>query len=171
MATDVSMPAGVLGVFSDPAAAARAVRAVRSAGATDVRAAMPAAYPEILAALERPRSRIGIPTMAGALAGTLLGFALCIGTSLSWPLVTGGKPIVSIPPFVVIAFELSVLVGALANQIALATGATRGRRLRAVPPGLRFAEDRIAIFVAGGDPEAAERALREGGAEEVQRVG
>ena len=38
---------------------------------------------------------------------------------MDWPLVTGGKPIVSIPAYVVIAFEMAVLFGALATLIGV----------------------------------------------------
>lgn len=51
----------------------------------------------------------------GAATGTLTGFVFTILTSLSWPLITGGKPIVSIPPFIIIAFALTILFGALST--------------------------------------------------------
>ncbi len=51
----------------------------------------------------------------GAASGTLAGFVFTIFTSLSWPLITGGKPIVSIPPFIIIAFALTILFGALSS--------------------------------------------------------
>jgi hypothetical protein len=53
----------------------------------------------------------------GAGTGTLTGFAFTILTSLSWPLITGGKPIVSIPPFIIIAFALTILFGALSTFV------------------------------------------------------
>ncbi len=161
---------GVLALFVEPARAAGAVRALREAGHRDVRAAMPAAFPQVVKALGRPASRIGLITLAATAVGTLLGFALCIATSKSWPIVTAGKPIVSIPPFVVIAFELSVLVGSIANLTALAINSARARKRRAVPGDLGFARDRIGIFAAGGDRERSERILRSSGAEEVRRV-
>jgi molybdopterin-containing oxidoreductase family membrane subunit len=107
--------------------------------------------------------------MSAALAATLGGFAFCIATSLAWPLVTGGKAIVSLPPFVIVAFELSVLVGGLVNLAALAWLTVRGRRRRALPPHAAFSGDRIGIFVVGEDA-AADALLREHGAEEVRRV-
>lgn len=162
--------AGVLGVFADPAAAAKAVTALKGAGYSDVRAAMPAPFPALVAALGRPRSPLGPITAAGALLGAAIGLTLCISMSLSWPLVTGGKPIVSIPPFVVVAFELSVLIGTLVNLSTLAITTKRGMRRRVVPHDLRFSHDRIGIFVAGGDPAPAEAVLHASGAEEVQRV-
>jgi Alternative complex III, ActD subunit len=53
--------------------------------------------------------------LLGAASGTTFGFAFTILTSLSWPLVVGGKPIVSIPPFIIIAFALTILFGSLAT--------------------------------------------------------
>ncbi len=162
--------AGVVGVFAEPAAAVAAIEALRSAGHRDLRAAMPALYEEIMHALGRPRSRLGIATMTGAVVGTATGFVLCITMSLSWSLITGGKPITALQPFVVIAFELSVLFGALVNLTALAIGVARGRRRRGVPPDARFTDDRIGVFVADGDPAAAETLLQAAGALEVRRV-
>ena len=53
--------------------------------------------------------------LAGAASGTVTGFAFTILTSLSWPLIVGGKPIVSLPPFLIIAFALTILFGALST--------------------------------------------------------
>ncbi len=161
---------GVLAVFADVDAAARAVRALREARHADIRIASPAPFPALVEALGRPRSRLDSVTLSGAALGVAGGFALCIGTALAWPLMTGGKPIVSIPPFVIIAFELSVLVGAGVNLAALAVSAGRGRRRRAVPYDPRFSADHIGVFVVGGDTAGAERIMRESGAGEVRHV-
>jgi hypothetical protein len=68
------------------------------------------------AQLCRPRpSRLKFFTLAGAGAGLAGGFAFTIFTALDWPLRTGGKPIVSLPPFLIIAFELTILLGTLAS--------------------------------------------------------
>lgn len=53
-------------------------------------------------------------TGAGAVAGAVAGFAFTIYTVLSWPLITGGKEIVSINAFIIIAYELTILFGGLA---------------------------------------------------------
>ena len=53
--------------------------------------------------------------LLGAASGTVFGFAFTILTSLSWPLIVGGKPIVSLPPFLIIAFALTILFGSLAT--------------------------------------------------------
>jgi hypothetical protein len=59
-----------------------------------------------------PPSPLKYFTLAGTLSGFIGGFALTIGTVLDWPLITGGKPIISIPAFIVIVFELTILLGA-----------------------------------------------------------
>jgi molybdopterin-containing oxidoreductase family membrane subunit len=161
---------GVLGTFAEPAPAARAVRRLRERGFT-VRAAMPAPFPELVGALGRPQSPIQWITFPGALVGLLLGIALTVGTSLAWPLVTGGKPIVSVPPFVIVIFELTVLVGSLTNLLAVAVGTRIGGRAAAFPTDLVFDAQLVALFAAGADPGVAEDVFHATGAEEVRRVG
>jgi len=51
--------------------------------------------------------------LVGGLAGAAAGYWFTSFTSLDWPLISGGKPMVSIPPFTIIAFELMVLFGSL----------------------------------------------------------
>ena len=52
----------------------------------------------------------------GVTAGFLSGFAFTIYTVREWPqLITGGKPMVSLPPFTIIAFELTILFGAVVS--------------------------------------------------------
>ena len=167
------MPAepGVLGSFAEPAGAARAVRALRAGGFADVRVAMPAPFPEVVAAIGKPRSPIDFFTFPGALLGLLCGVALTVGTSLAWPLVTGGKPIVSVPPFVIVVFEVTVLIGSLTNLLAVSVGSWHGGRARVFPIHRKFSADRIGVLAVGGEASLAERLLRESGAEEVSRVG
>ncbi|BDG05537.1 quinol:electron acceptor oxidoreductase subunit ActD [Anaeromyxobacter oryzae] len=159
----------VLATFAEPSDAARAVRALRAAG-FQVQTAMPAPFPEVIAALGRPRSRLGLATLPGAIAGLLAGVALTVGTSLAWPLVTGGKPVVSVPPFVIVIFEMTVLVGSLTNLVAVVVGSRAGGRRQAAVFRPRAVEDRVAVRAvvgAGADGAAALRILRESGADEV----
>jgi hypothetical protein len=157
---------GVLATFAAPADAARAVRALRDAGFR-VDAAMPAPYPDLVAALGKPRSGLGRVALFGALLGLACGAALTAGTSSAWPLVTGGKPIVSVPPFVIVTFELTVLVGALANLVAVLVGGLRGARRQAALFRGRTSNGWVNLHAAGGDPAIAARILRECGAREV----
>ncbi len=59
------------------------------------------------------RSPLRFFTLAGGLTGLAAGFAITISTVKAWPLMTGGKPLISIPPFIIIAFTLTILLSAI----------------------------------------------------------
>jgi hypothetical protein len=155
-------------VFADASLAALAVEALRAEG-MDVRAAMPAPFPAVVSAMRPRTSLIGFPTLTGAAAGAVLGLLLTAGGSRAWPIVVGGMPIVSLPAFLVIVFELAMLVGALTNFASLLAASALGRMRRGVPFDPRFTRDRIGIFVPGGDARARQIAWSRG-AEEVRDV-
>lgn len=54
-------------------------------------------------------------TLFGALTGFFLSFAFIIFTVLDWPLITGGKPLISIPAFIIVAFECTILIGGIVS--------------------------------------------------------
>jgi hypothetical protein len=81
----------------------------------DMQVLTPFPVEEVDDILRGPSSKVKFFTLFGALAGLVVGLAFTIYTVLSWPLMVGGKPIVSIPAFVIIAFELTILFGALAT--------------------------------------------------------
>ena len=95
------------------------IKGLKKAGFETVRAYTP--YPEhhIEDALGYDQSPVRVWTLVGGLTGTATGFALTIWTSMDWPLVVGGKPMVSIPAYIIIAFELTILFGALGTIIGL----------------------------------------------------
>jgi hypothetical protein len=66
---------------------------------------------------------------SGAALGLLLGAWLTSATERSWPLVTGGMPIVAWWPNLVVTFELTMLFGILATFVSLlwTTGLPRRR--------------------------------------------
>lgn len=55
------------------------------------------------------KSGIRFWTLFGAIAGFVSAMALTVWTQRNWPLVVGGKPIVSWPPFIQPMFEWTVL--------------------------------------------------------------
>lgn len=80
-----------------------------------IRVITPFGVPEVGEILPRKRSKVRFFALVGAASGTVTGFAFTILTSLSWPIIVGGKPIVSLPPFLIIAFALTILFGALST--------------------------------------------------------
>ncbi len=110
---------GVLASFEFLDSTVDAIHELKKAGYKNLRAYMPFPDHHIEEALGYGESPVRVWTLVGGLTGAATGFALTIWTSMDWPLVTGGKPIISIPAYVVIAFEMAVLFGALATLIGL----------------------------------------------------
>lgn len=166
--------AGVVGVFAHADAAVRAIEQLRANGHADLTAYMPVPVHEIEEVLERgrPVSRVRLFTLVGGLTGTASGFLLTIWSSMQWGLVTGGKPVASIPPFVVIAFELTILFGGIATLLAILV---LGRLPRLTPSAgfdPRFTNDRFGVAVrCTPDRGNGVRAiLQAAGADEVRGV-
>ena len=160
---------GVMGVFYYVDDATAAIYALRQAGFRQTSVYSPVPYHQIERALEQGQSLVRWVTFTGGLLGITGGFALCIYSVLSWPLVVGGKELTSLPPFVVIGYESMILLAALSNLIGMLA---LGRLPNLKPKGpydARFTEDKIGIWVPC-DGEQAERVremLRGHGAEEV----
>ena len=160
----------LLAVYDEASKAAAAAYAVRALRLGEVTAYTPAPDHAIEAVLSRRVSPVRLFALVGGIAGCVLGFAIPIYTALDWPLITGGKPTVSIPPFVVIAFELAILLaslGAIFGFLVL-SGLPR---LRPGPPyDRRFSEDRWGVLVtcAADHADLVRARLNEAGAEEVR---
>ncbi|MDE3270211.1 MAG: DUF3341 domain-containing protein [Pseudomonadota bacterium] len=81
----------------------------------------PTYYHELEAALGYEPSKVRWFTLTGALLGVTFGFGLCLLTDYDWPLVVGGKTagIYSLPAYVVIGFEMMILLGAIATILGV----------------------------------------------------
>ncbi|MCY3547590.1 MAG: DUF3341 domain-containing protein [Gemmatimonadetes bacterium] len=111
---------GVFALFTHLDSTVEACKALRAAGHKGFRAYAPLPEHELLEeGLALKHSPVRVFTMAGGLTGAATGFAFTSWTSMDWPLVTGGKPILSIPAYVIIAFECAILFGALSTVIGL----------------------------------------------------
>jgi molybdopterin-containing oxidoreductase family membrane subunit len=160
---------GVLAAFVHVDAAVEAIRALRARGHRDLVVYSAAPNHEIEEALDQGVSPVRLFTLIGGLTGCAAGFGMTIWMSLDWPLLVGGKTIASIPPYVVIAFELTILLGALSTVAAVALFSTlQGRR--GIPYDPNFSDDRIGVFVPAGDGQVrtVEQLLRTAGAVEVR---
>lgn len=160
---------GVLASFVHIDGAVDAIRALRAMGQRDLVVYSPAPNHEIEEALNHRVSPVRLFTLIGGLSGCTAGFAMTIWMSYDWPVVVGGKPIASIPPYVVIGFELTILLGALSTVAAVALfSVLMGKRGVAYDP--RFSDDQIGIFVpvTGEQRPSIEQLLRSAGAVEVR---
>ena len=162
----------VLGVFAHVDTTVRALEDLKAKGYHDLTVYTPLPVHEIEEVLERDRpvSRVRLFTLLGGLSGTASGFLLTIWSAMQWGQVTGGKPIASIPPYVVIAFELTILFGGVATLIGLVV---LGRLPRLRPSSTfdpRFTNDRFGVAVqCAAERSASVRGiLSAAGAEEVR---
>ncbi len=146
---------GVLGAFAHIDAATDAIRALRARGHTKLTVYSAAPNHEIEEALEHRVSPVRLFTLIGGLTGCAAGFAMTIWMSNDWPVLVGGKPIASIPPYVVIAFELTILLGALATVAGLVLLSLL-RPTRGLMYDPRFSDDQVGIFVPCHGNQAAE---------------
>lgn len=164
---------GVMGIFYYVDDATAAVTALRQMGRRDVSVFSPVPHHGIEKALEQGPSLVRWVTFCGGVLGLSGGFGLCIYSVYSWPLVTAGKELVSLPPFVVIAYEAMILIAGLSNLIGMLALARLPHLKSKAPYDPRFTEDRIGIWVPGtGRPaDQAGELLRGHGAEEVKVYG
>ena len=100
-----------------------------------------------------------------------IGLLWTAGTQISYPLVTGGKPLLSIPPMTIIMYE-NTMLGAI---IFTVLGVLFESRLPKRDLGLydeRITEGYIGVLVDCPEEKAgqAEALLKTAGAEEIKRA-
>lgn len=94
------------------------------------------------------RSKLTLVCFFGGLVGLSLGLYFQYWSSATdWPLNVGGKPFDSLPAFVPVAFELTVLFGGLATALMLLVRSRLWpgkKRFRAIPG---VTDDRYALVI------------------------
>jgi hypothetical protein len=162
---------GVLAAFEHIDAACDAIEALRAQGRRNFTVYSAAPSHEIEEALGIESSPVRLFTLIGGITGVLAGIGMTFWMSLDWPLLVGGKPIASAPPYVVFMFELMVLIGALSTVAGMIIlSALKPTTGMAYDP--KFSDDRIGIFVPCRGEEAGkvERMFREAGSVEVRHA-
>jgi hypothetical protein len=150
---------GLLAVFDGVDGAIEAVEALRAAGLKKFTVFSPAPDHDLEHAIGAPESPVRLFTLVGGLTGTATGFALPTWTSLDWPLVTGGKPIISIPAWVIIAFELTILFGALSTVVGMLIAARLPQRRPGLVYDPSFSADRFGVYIRAPGREAEARSI------------
>jgi len=166
---------GVVGVYSYVDCVVESARRLLNSGheKKNIRIFSPTPNHEIEDVLREGESIVRFFTLSGATLGAICGLGITILTSLSWPIQVSGKPIASIPPFMIIVFELTVLFGALSTLIGLIVNS---RLRRNAPVGLydeRFSKDKfgVAVVCEKNRIEEVQKILKDTGAEEIKYEG
>ena len=151
------------------------IKELRSKGFEDIRAFSPVPSHEIEDALDRgyEPSKVKYFTLCGAILGACVGAAFTVLTSLDWPIVTSAKPIVSVPPYMIIIFECMILIGGLSTFLGLIINSRLRKNVDPIHYDERFSNDKFGILVTvdSGDFEEVEHILRDFGSEELKLNG
>ena len=162
----------VLGLFTDESVAADAMDSIREAGYTsaeyDVLTGTP--YPEGTFGEEEPVHKLYRWPLIGAACGFIIGIVLTAGTQLAYPLVTGGKPILGIPPMAIIIYE-GTMLGAIIFTVIGVIFESRLPRMFMGAYDTRITEGYIGVAVTTEEDRVgrAEEVLRQAGAEDITR--
>jgi hypothetical protein len=104
----------LVGVFDNEDAVMSGIRKVRNTGLKIHDVFSPFPVHGIDEALGLKRSRLPIAAFMFGLTGTSLALTMQIWMlGYDWPMIIGGKNYVSLPPFIPVTFELTVLLAAL----------------------------------------------------------
>lgn len=105
--------------YDDIHAVVGAVRSIREEGCEDVSVFGPIMETELEEAIGKPPSPVRRYALIGGLTGCICAFALTVWSSYYYPLVVGGKALASIPAYVVIAFEMTILFAGISALIGM----------------------------------------------------
>jgi hypothetical protein len=162
----------VLGLFRTADEAAQAMTALRGAGfgGDSLEVLSDSPYPEGAFGEEKVKHHLYLFPLFGAACGFAAGLFLTIGTQIAYPVVTGGKPILSIPPMINVVYEGTLL----AAIVMTVWGVIYESGLPAssdAPYDPRISEGYLGVMVTAPATQLAEaeRALRDANAVDVVR--
>ncbi len=161
----------VLGLFQEPDKAADAMDGLKGAGfelgTFDVLTGTP--YPEGAFGEHVPQHRLFRFPAFGAIIGFTAALLFTAATQLAYPVISGGKPILSLFAMLVIMYELTMLLSVIATVIGIIfesrlPNLSRGAYDRRITEGL------IGVVVSPppGQEQNAENVLKRAGALEVK---
>lgn len=164
----------LIGYFDSEEQILAATRAAREAGFNIHDVYTPYAVHGMDDAMGLRPSRLTWVTFLMGLTGLVSALSLELYTSVvSWPINVGGKPFNSLPAFIPVAFELTVLFAGLGTVAAFLARSTLfpGQKRLALP---RVTDDRFALALRAEGHAAelaeAEHTLQQLGAVELKKV-
>jgi hypothetical protein len=111
---------GLMAEFDNPTDIVAAARRAYDAGYRKVNAYSPYPIEELSEAIGFHHNRLPLIVLIGGLIGAVGGYGMQYWTSvIDYPLNVGGRPLHSIPSFIPITFETTVLCASLAAVLGL----------------------------------------------------
>ena len=162
----------VIGLFTDEDVAADALDAVGNSGfeSSEYEILTGTPYPEGTFGEEEPVHKLYRYPLVGAACGFIVALLLTTGTQIAFPLVAGGKPLLSIPPMAIIMYE-GTMLGAIIFTIIGVVFESRLPRIFMGAYDTRITEGYIGVTVTTSEEkiETAEKILKKIGAEDIKR--
>ena len=173
------MTSFVVGLFGDPESALAAAGSIQTANLGTPELMSPVPMEGVEEVLGEKKSVIKRFSLFGAIFGGVLGFLLAAITAVLYAHPTGGRPIITFPPYLIITYELTILFGIVFTVIGFFVSARLPNRLWTAwwkqdenrPYVPEAAVDKFAVSVSCASNEnvqQAETILRTAGAEEVR---
>ena len=153
---DASTLHGLIAEFAGPEGLLAAARAARRAGYRRIEAYSPFPVEGVAETLHTSPTRVPLIVLIGGIVGGLSGYALQYYVAvLSYPVVVAGRPLNSIPSFVPVTFEMTILFAALFGfaGVLIANGLPMlYHPVFNVPEFVRASRDRFFLCVEARDP-------------------
>lgn len=146
----------LVSVFDMPDDTALAIRKLRGRGFDQIESYAPAPFEEIDEAMDERPSKVRAFTLVGGLAGVFTGFLMQIWMSWEWPIKIAGKNYASIPPYVIIGFELTILFGGILTFIGMMLVGRLYPRPLDPAYSSRFSAEEFGVAVTVGERDVAE---------------
>jgi Protein of unknown function (DUF3341) len=167
---------GVWATFEHVDEAATTIETLRK-DRQDISVLTPCPRHELTAALGDPKSVIPYFTLFYGAAGLFFGYAFPSWTALDWVLPVSAKPIVGIPAFTIIGFEMMVLLGGVGTALTIFGLGFYDLMRKPLPRSERFkgynrfSVDRFGVIVRcpSEQAEAVEKLMKSHSAEEIVR--
>jgi hypothetical protein len=160
---DGPTPGAIKGVYAHLDCLVEGIDALQRAGFSQIIVTSPTPRHEIEELIYKGKpSPVRWFTLTGALFGGTSGFTLASLTHVNWPMIIpAGKPLVSVPAFMVITFEATILMGCLFTLIGLlAMCRLPAYDLQIEVTDPRFSDDCFGLVVNGLTKADAGRVLQ-----------
>ncbi len=162
----------ILGTFAFEEDFLAAAEKLTKSGFDNISLLSPVPLEEAQEVLGLGKSPVRYFSLAGAIIGAISGFAMAAGTALVFILPTGGRAIITVPPYLIITYEMTILFGVLFTLLGFHfVSELPAWRDRPYLPSANI--DRFVVVVEGAAGEQAERAeaiIRQAGADDIQYV-
>lgn len=168
-------PAFLVAEFAKPQAMLDAAKALREQGRR-VELHTPFPVKGMEQALDFQERSVPLAFLLGGIGGALAGFLIQAYANWAYPLDVGGRPLIAMPAFMMIVFELMVLGSVLTGIAAMFVGNRLPRLHHPLFDSERFhlaSDDRffVSVLLEGAPESELTATLGRIGALSVQRVG